>query len=515
MPEKILSDFQIGLQARRLEPDARPYGFVVEWIRWDSGFRGTALKVGDVITSLNGKVFEPGQKDFEFGIYSENQFWANAGVKDGDPALLTVIRDGETLKIAGKVRAERAYTTNDGRRALASPGPDSMAKDEFTASWASWDESLVKEMRDAGWNRNTRQQLESLLQHAPRIEALGKRFAGPYASAMKEDFDRAVEFIRGKKYDLGPDDLAYRSLTETRLQDAIDLAMRSWNEFIASVDATDLAALPVIDPVRGDRSAVVDKVVRVPEMNEISEAGHGWFWIQGAGANIYLIDQRSPVFSALLYAVLRFRELINPAIADRYQLVGKIGNSPAMVAIGKKKVYVGLTIEPIAALVDEKMFIDLRAGEASKFAGEENAKKLPQVDTRPDLGPGDVFAGWINALKLGDSEVWKLFYATWSCAEGRYDPEGGPPPNHHYRDWANARKQITGPVYDVRVVKVSPVRVVYEGQDARVEEVALVTDHIGLFDGEYRAFKDVNVNREWTMQRVSGGPWRITTEKGI
>ena len=74
MPERILSELQVGLQARRTDPDDKPYGFAVEWIPWNSGFRGTDLRMGDVIVALNDKVFEPAKKDFDFGGYLENQF---------------------------------------------------------------------------------------------------------------------------------------------------------------------------------------------------------------------------------------------------------------------------------------------------------------------------------------------------------------------------------------------------------------------------------------------------------
>jgi hypothetical protein len=36
-----------------------------------------------------------------------------------------------------------------------------------------------------------------------------------------------------------------------------------------------------------------------------------------------------------------------------------------------------------------------------------------------------------------------------------------------------------------------------------------------LFDGEYRTFQNVNVHRQWVLQRLDEGPWRITSIHGL
>jgi hypothetical protein len=38
----------------------------------------------------------------------------------------------------------------------------------------------------------------------------------------------------------------------------------------------------------------------------------------------------------------------------------------------------------------------------------------------------------------------------------------------------------------------------------------VILDHVGLIDGEYRTFSDINVHRVWRLQRLNGGPWKIT-----
>jgi len=44
-----------------------------------------------------------------------------------------------------------------------------------------------------------------------------------------------------------------------------------------------------------------------------------------------------------------------------------------------------------------------------------------------------------------------------------------------------------------------------------VEQATVWLDHYGLFDGAYQTFVDVNVDRQWTLLRVDGGPWRISS----
>jgi hypothetical protein len=138
MPEKLDTSMHVGLRTSRTDSDAKTYGFVVGWIPWDSGFRGSGLAPGDVITAVDDKVFTPEKKDFEFGQYSEEQYWDKKGAKDGTPTTLTVVRDGKTLKIAGKVRADRFYSDEDGKRTIGLDGPQEMARDGFDGPWSFW-----------------------------------------------------------------------------------------------------------------------------------------------------------------------------------------------------------------------------------------------------------------------------------------------------------------------------------------------------------------------------------------
>jgi hypothetical protein len=129
----------------------------------------------------------------------------------------------------------------------------------------------------------------------------------------------------------------------------------------------------------------------------------------------------------------------------------------------------------------------------------------------------------VAALKAGDQETWKALFADWLHVPG----EGSPlyysyypyPPGRLGEDWIASRRVILDPVHDVRVMWAGEATMVLRGDEfpgaPRIEEVAVELEHIGLFEGEYRAFSELRVHRTWTLQRRNGGPWRITSRQGI
>ena len=516
----------VGLRATRADADAETYGFVVTWIPWDSGFRGSGLTPGDVITAVDDKLFTPEKNDFEFGQYSEEQYWDKKGAKDGTPTTLTVIRDGKTLEITGKVRADRFYWNEAGKRTVGLDGPQEMASDEFDGPWSFWREDIENVLAGApgaAYHQNTQQYLQTLESHRPRVEYLAKNFPkSAFARATREDFDRAVERIRGRKYDLTAEDIAYRTLSARRAEMARELAVKSRDELVAKLGAVPIDSLPAVDPLYGDRKSIADKIVTLPQpLEEIAEAGHGWFVAQGSGRSIFLVDSCAPQFIAIYRAMERFKRLVVPDLEASFELIGKVTERPTMAATGRA-IYTGIIVQPVAALVDGKMFVDVSSGEPeAKFAGEADAIRPPVVDSHKDMTPTETFASLIKALKLGDPDLWQSFFANWSCGptgignEWLYDPEGGPAPSAHNFDYLHARKMIMSSVYDVRVVSESAPKEVYDKDGSQVELVVLDVDPIGLFDGEYRSFSDVDVHRIWNMQRVNGGPWKFISEQGL
>ena len=164
---------------------------------------------------------------------------------------VTVVRGHETRTIHGKVRADRIYTTADGKRAIASPGPEAMATEGFDSPWQFWDEAIVKAMQaalEAGWRREHAPTARQPPSTCTAYRDTGRQYPGWSLNAMKEDFERAVEWLKGRRYDLGPDDLVYRSLSQARVQDAIARATRSWASYLAHTRPVELSSLPPVIP---------------------------------------------------------------------------------------------------------------------------------------------------------------------------------------------------------------------------------------------------------------------------
>jgi hypothetical protein len=78
---------------------------------------------------------------------------------------------------------------------------------------------------------------------------------------------------------------------------------------------------------------------------------------------------------------------------------------------------------------------------------------------------------------------------------------------------------ILDKVYDVEIVDEGLVQQMTTGKEFKgapiVEQVLVEVEHIGKFAEGYRPFTGVDVRRVWALQRVDGGPWRITERRGI
>jgi hypothetical protein len=367
--------------------DAEPYGFRVSWIKWDSALRGT-LRIGDRVLGLDGFRYDRADRQSFFfkaiGQSSEAQYWAATGAKDGTNTVLTVYREEETVQIAGTIRAERDWWNAEGHRVFGAGGPPELASDGFSdISWGDWYGKLVdvqSRVLDGGWLQNTfdsRALLGQFVKEGARVQFLGQHYPGPFAAAVEADWKAVAESLRGTRYEVRDEDLAYRHMGQEH------------------------------DP-------------------------------------------------------------------------------------------------PIA--------------------GEQTLHNADAIVVRDDFSPAEVMQAFVQAIKLGEAEIWKGLFATWEAIpwdDGRinYKPDHPPSPTTLSEEWLRARRLILGRVYDMRVARVHRKRALMTGKefekDPIIQEVMVETDPIGLFDGEYRAFKDIEVHRVWTLQSVNGGPWRITTVQGI
>ncbi len=160
--------------------DKEPPGRRVTWIEWNSGFRDTGLRIGDLVTGVNGKAFteEDKKNNHVVGDWNEARYWEKQKVSDNSPVTLAVFRNGKSLEIAGKLRAQRFYRNQKDPRTLGDNGPYYLGKYGSYGSWSSWYEGFVKTasyILDGGWERgtfNNRRALEKHLAEKEKVDYL-------------------------------------------------------------------------------------------------------------------------------------------------------------------------------------------------------------------------------------------------------------------------------------------------------------------------------------------------------
>ena len=543
--EVIHDNIRTGLTtANALDHD--PPSLRVSWIAWDSGFRGSGLQIGDHIIAVDGeRVSQPATlPDLQRAIrelpggLGESAVWAARGLKDGSALTLTIRRrryPGEgwlTLDVTGKVLAERTYSYPTGRRAMGATGPDGLANDGFDGPWSSWYEKRVFDwtrVLDGGWDRSrfdTRRALADHLEARPRVDWLAEQCPGPFAAAVQADWVAVRNSLEGTRYLLDADALDYRAQEAERVEEVRKAATDAWNAYLAAHAGEVVAPFPSVDPFRGDRSHLVGKLVALPPLGPRDwlvsidtpylAATDGSYW--------YFAATQSPAMRRVFMAANRYKRFVSPAIREEFALIGRIMPDPRMMTAHGRTV-AGLQIEPLAALVGNAMFVDLSLvrGEESPFAGEDALKKQPSGLPAPHAAPREVLEALVAALKANDQATWNALFADWRLVTG----EGRPlyyayhpyPFASRDEDWIRSRRQLLDTIYDVRVVWLSETRVVLHGDEfegaPRIDEVRAEIEHIGLFDGEYRAFNGAAVHRLWTLQRRDGGAWRISSYQGI
>jgi hypothetical protein len=367
-----------------------------------------------------------------------------------------------------------------------------------------------------------------MLESRPRIDFLLKKSPGPFSKAPAVDFERARATLMGAKYAVAPAELEYRQIGEKRAQQIAEVAKTARQAFLKAHASELIQAFPAIDPVRDDRKKVAGKWVALPTIRNrdwVMEADRCYMVSGQYGDGWYFTPCDQPAMARLMAARLRYEKIVNPSLDESYALVGRILPEPKMLVM-RGSTITGLRIEPVAATVgDEAMFVDLTAvknGE-SPFAGEEALQRASAISLPDSAAPAQVMMAFVEALKQGEETTWKGMFATWKAerweddGQVRYTPYD--PPRSLEDDWVRARRQVLGPVYGARVAWVSDVRRLMTGKEFKgapaIDEVDLEIDHLGLFNGEYRAFTSINVHRRWTMQRQNGGPWRITTQQAL
>ncbi len=536
MPEHLLDSIVSGVVTNE-ELDTEPYGFRVGWIRWFSGFRDTDLRISDLVIGLDGVAYDrEKRKEFRhkaFGSYSEDQHWAQVGARDGRRVVVTVLRGRERLDIEGRVLAERSWLNDDNRRTIGPGGPDPLSNDGFDSSWATWLERQVEDfgsrVLERGWRRgtvpNSRQMLAQHLAEKPRVDYLVERFPGPFAAQTARDWEAVREALVGRRYEIRDEELAWRTRGDRSVADIAAEAKTAREAFLASVTAEQIEPFPAIDPIRGDRASVAGKIVALPVLENrdwTMDGGRAWLVAGSPQDGWYFVDTQSPGMRSAFDAMWRYQKKVAPNIRETHQVIGRIGPNPKMLVKAGAAI-TGLLVEPLANTIGDAVFVDLRT-EQAPFAGETRLGEVGELALDDAAPPEKVMEMFVLALKLGNEEFWRGLFATWeaSRADGRasYRTDWGAAVSDNLSsEWIHARRLLEEAVCDVRVAAVDEIQVVVRPDDfpgaPTIEQTTVEVDHVGLFDGEYHAFKDVSVHRLFPMQRRDGGPWRITEPVGI
>ncbi len=517
-----------------------PPAFRVSWIEWDSGFRGTGLRVGDRIVAINDQpVVRPtGGKvpAGSIGQFDEAQRWAAAHAHAGDALKLSVRRRNiggsgwQTLDFIGKLVPLPAYKKSD--------GPDPMSSDGFDESWGSWyEEKIVPKftsLLDGGWQQTSFNNLVELRMHQqvkPRFDFLVEHYPGVFSKTAARDWQSVADMLAGEKIDLTPDDLRFRKAEDEKIQHVKDASLAAFAAFQAGVSAETIPAFPALDPTQADRESVKGKYVVLPQIGNrdwLDNGGRTFFAFGNENDGYYFAEEESADAQAMLLAAERYRRLVTTSLEETYTIIGRITGQPELKVVNGRGCY-GMVVEIAAALLGDSVFVDVSKRDVSRdkgtfaaFTGEAEVDQPMHDLPAPDAAPAQVMQALFGALKSGDAKLWKALYADWRVSlldDGRamlYLHEDGVPDQY----WEYSRETMASKIYGLRLSWMDDALALTTGKEFEgaplIEQVDAEIDHIGCNDaGEYRVFKDLHVNRLWQLRRINGQPWRITTPQPI
>ncbi|NQD37988.1 hypothetical protein HPT27_13230 [Permianibacter sp. IMCC34836] len=530
---------------------------VVTWIPWDSGFRGSGLRVSDLIVGHGDLRYDDDavKANSRIGDSGFSTWLEKSGLKPDDSFTLQVQRGDDVVSIQGRLGGYRTYKNADGHRMLSQSGPVNHEKDGFDYAWDSWYRQFVDLAKTilAGWDyftgTVTKNQAEQMKPFADRVAYLEQHYPSALAKAVRDDFEAMKIMVAGEKRELSAADIAYRSLGEARAKEVTAAADQAFAAFLAELD-TQLMQNPPEAPnsFTEDTRHLVGKMVRLPAVGKrelLFETKRNWYWSGRYGGG-YLIDKQNPSLQPLYVATDEYIEKVDPNFRDpSIEFVGIVQAEPALVCDVYRNVTVsGVRLEPIAALVanagakENRFFVDLRPGKSTEaFAGEaalEAGIKRPKLVD--EASPAQVLTTAFEAMKVGDMETWLACYANWMVRSYYERDRSFLYVDHTWETlsrqsavsaWDRARQRLMDDVYGLEVVRVGPVRVVYDAaaqpsehklvtaSPRIVESVRPLVNHIGKIGDEYRTFSGFMLHRRWELQRLDNGPWRITVTHAI
>lgn len=518
----------------------------VVWIAWDSGFRGTGLAVGDEIVAVDGVPTPPNPENAErhrsIGQEQESAQWKARRLGDAASLRLTVRRkvipgEGwETREINGLLRAERVFQNTAGQRTLGQGGPPRLARDGFSDAWASWYEKRVfdwERQLDGGvWQAagSSRMELQRHLEAEPRVRYLLTNYPGPFAQAVQADWEHLRVRLSGRQYHIEPSEYAYREVEAKLVGQMNAAADTAWDAFVQAHAAHVIAAPGPLNHVAGDETRYAGKLLQLPPVtasNWVTDVGRAFVSWRANGGWVFT-PLESPESNRMWQAQQRYRKHVTPVISDEFALIGRILPQSRLISPKGRAAVSGLEVEPMAALVGRdaaRIFVDMQTHHngVSQFAGENLVQVIPSGVPPDDASPRQVLQALIAALYARDEQTWFALFADWhfSQSDGNvyYYPFYPYAEARRDSDWIRSRKVVLEQTVAIRITWLDTPRILAQSGEfdgvPRIERVAAELDHVGVFEGEHRAFASIDVHRHWLIERRDDGPWRIITHQGI
>lgn len=529
-----------GIKTRIHEDD--PYGYSVEWMNWDSEFRKTSLRHGDIITGVNDKLYSRATRDADHarsvGNYLESTFFAETGCTTLQPVILHIDRDGEKLEISGLLSEPQHYFNSDGKTVIGENGPVRLTNDGFSSSWANWYEKFENHLSlyldDPRWERNSLDNRRRLAEHwewKPRVDFLASNYPGRFTDTVVADWELAKTTLEGKIYtDITEATLEYRAIGARRVELVKIAANEAKRKFLETDAAGYIDAFPAVDAVHGDILSVTGKRVVLPVItfdHFINDLGKTFAVIGSKENGYYFIHLNSPEMDIFFRSLFHYKAQVTPDIPEKFEFIVEIENHPAMLSVDRKPVS-GVMVKTLAGVAgDGHVFVDVQknamAGSVS-FSGEEQLVIFDQPSPLDSATAEEIIESMIHYVKMGDMKAWKKLFANWQI----YIDGDGPPfmdfkygwLDESFQDvWEKSRKQVLNVVYDARVIYSNPIKTVVQANRdiglPHVEQVKVIVDHIGKFDGQYSSISNLYVHRRWILQRLEGGPWKIRELQGL
>ena len=282
-----------------------------------------------------------------------------------------------------------------------------------------------------------------------------------------------------------------------------------------------IPAFPAMDPVHGNILEVAGKITTVPTITYdqfINDLGKSYAVIGSAQDRYYFIHLNSKELDVFFKTLFHYQAQVTPDIKECYQFFAEILNEPTMLSYGGKAI-TGLMVKVLAGMAGESnVFIDIgKAGEngIAIFEGEKALKIFAAIPLDDAASPQQVIEAMIYYIKLGDMAAWRKLFCNWQI----YSEWEGPPfmdlgyfftHESYQHTWEKSRRQILNDIFDARVLYSGPVKTVVEENKRtgvpKVEQVKIIIDHVGKFEGVYRSVSNLYVHQKWVLQRLNGGP---------